>query len=72
MTGEDLPDQRVVETLLVLAEDADADVRSYAIMGLAGDLNLASTIEPTLRPHLSDPDEQIRTYCQQALDGTYA
>lgn len=64
------PDQPGIAALLGLAEDADPDVRSYAIMGLVGDLNLASMIEPTLRAHLSDPDEQIAAYCRQALNGT--
>lgn len=64
------PNQPGIAALLGLAEDADADVRSYAIMGLVDDLNLASMIAPTLRAHLSDPDEQIAAYCQQALNGT--
>jgi HEAT repeat protein len=72
LTDDSRPDQQVVDALLSLAEDTEANVRSYAIMGLAGDLGLASTIASTLRTHVTDSDEQIRNYCRQALDETQA
>ncbi|QXC61070.1 HEAT repeat domain-containing protein [Aquihabitans sp. G128] len=72
LTSSGEPDGHVVQALLALADDEAADVRSYAIMGLAGDLGLAGSIEPQLRAHLADPDEQIRTYCQGVLDGDWS
>lgn len=72
LTNDSVPDQQAVGALLTLAEDREANVRSYAIMGLAGDLGLASTIASTLAAHLNDSDEQIRNYCRQALDETHA
>ena len=64
---EDASNPRGIGALLALTDDAHPDIRSYAIMGLVGDLNLANEIEPTLRTHLTDPDEQIADYCRQAL-----
>lgn len=63
------PDERSVATLIGLAEDPDGNVRSYAIMGLVGDFGLVDEIRPLLDAHLTDPDEQIRRYCRDALDG---
>lgn len=69
LVGLAQPDERVVTTLIALAEDSDADVRSYALMGLVGDLGLLDEIRSLLEAHLTDPDDQIRSYCQRALDG---
>lgn len=63
------PDERVVSALTGLADDPDGNVRSYAIMGLVGDFGLIDEIRPLLEEHLTDPDEQIRRYCREALDG---
>ena len=66
------PDARAVAVLETLANDPDADVRSYAIMGLVGDLGRLDEIRPLLDAGTADPDEQIRDYCRRALNGEEA
>lgn len=70
VVDRDDPDQRAVDALFELAEDSDGNVRSYAIMGLADDLGLAGSMRPTLHAHLTDPDDQIRRYCEETLAET--
>lgn len=67
------PDRRtaIIDTLTTMAEDADADVRAYAIMGLVYDLGLVEEIRPLLEAHLSDSDEQISIFARKALDGEW-
>ncbi len=64
------PEEEAVSALLRLAEDVDADVRSYALMGLTLDLDLASepAVRSSLERHADDPDEQIRRHVRSALD----
>lgn len=62
-------DPEAMAVLLRLAEDDDPDVRSYALMGLTGDLELTETIRPLLEAHLDDPDVQIRRHVRETLDG---
>lgn len=64
------PEEEAVSALLRLAEDIDADVRSYALMGLTLDLDLAAApeVRSSLERHVDDPDEQIRRHVRSVLD----
>jgi HEAT repeat protein len=62
------PQTEAIDALLRLSEDADADVRAYALMGLVMDLGLAAEIRATLEAHLEDPDEKIRRYVTEELE----
>jgi HEAT repeat protein len=64
----DLLDPAPVEALVRLSEDDDADVRSYALMGLVDDLGLTSARRKVVEARLTDPDEQIRRFARNALD----
>ncbi|MGH1490668.1 MAG: hypothetical protein ACRBK7_14975, partial [Acidimicrobiales bacterium] len=61
----------IVDTLVKMAGDADAEVRAYALMGLTYDLGLTDQIRPLLEAHLVDPDEKIREHARNVLDGTW-
>lgn len=69
LAGESTPDRDAVEALTKLADDSNPDVRSYALMGLIGDLGLLDELRPVVKSHLADQDDQIREYCRRALDG---
>lgn len=58
-----------VEALVKLTLDDDADVRSYALMGLVDDLGLAHDRREVVEARLADPDEQIRRVAREALAG---
>lgn len=60
-------DEAVVEVLTTLADDPDADVRAYALMGLVDDLELTEQLQPLLEAHTDDPDDHIRRLVADAL-----
>jgi hypothetical protein len=67
------PDRRsaIIDTLTAMAEDEDAGVRAYALMGLVYDLGYVEEIRPLLEAHLSDSDDQIRVLARKVLDGEW-
>lgn len=69
LAGEPKPHPAAVEALKRLADDPDPTVRSYALMGLIGDLGLLDEIRSIVQAHLADADDQIRDYCRTALNG---
>jgi hypothetical protein len=64
------PADEAVTALIRLTDDPDADVRSYAFMGLHGDLGLATApaVRSAFERHRTDPDPQIRRYVHGVLD----
>jgi len=60
-------DEAVIEVLTALADDPDADVRAYALMGLVDDLELTEQLRPLLEAHVDDPDDHIRRLVADAL-----
>jgi HEAT repeat protein len=64
-------DSVAVEALVKLTEDEDADVRSYALMGLVDDLGLTSAKREIVEARLTDDDEQIRRVAREALAGLH-
>ncbi len=60
-------DEAGLGALIGLTDDSDADVRSYALMGLTVDLDLGEEVRPVLEAHLSDADEQIRRHVGSVL-----
>jgi len=56
-----------VEALIKLTRDDDADVRSYALMGLVDDLGLAQDLREVVEARLADTDDQIRRVAREAL-----
>ena len=69
LAGGPVPDPAAAEALTRLTDDPDPEVRSYALMGLIGDLGLLDEIRPIVQGHLLDPDDQVRDYSCRALDG---
>lgn len=57
-----------VQALVKLTKDDDADVRSYALMGLVNDLGYADRERSAVEARLLDVDEQIRRVAREALD----
>ncbi len=62
----------IIDILTTMADDEDADVRAYALMGLTYDLGLVEEIRPLLETHSSDADEQIALFAQKALNGEWS
>lgn len=56
-----------MEALIKLTRDDDADVRSYALMGLVDDLGLAQDLREVVEARLADTDDQIRRVAREAL-----
>ena len=63
-------DSSPVDALVRLTEDDDADVRSYALMGVVDDLGLTDTRREVVEARLADTDAQIRRVAREALGGS--
>ncbi len=61
-------DPAPLDALVKLTEDEDADVRSYALMGLVDDLQLTSAKREVVEARLLDTDDQIRRVAKEALE----
>lgn len=57
-----------LQALVKLTADDDADVRSYALMGLVNDLGYADRERSAVEARLLDVDDQIRRVAREALD----
>lgn len=70
LTDGDAIDPVIRQTLELLTNDDDADVRYYALTGLTDDLHVPlDLIAPTVRDRFSDPDEQVREVARRYLAG---